>query len=234
MTHQGFHAIVILNMPRRHVVFANQEIYHVFNRSVGKEDIFILKHDLSRIFEIINYYRFPQKLRFSKYRTLPVKIKQAYFLNSQKQKPLVEIFSFALMPNHYHLLVRQLKDQGIPHFISNIQNSFARFFNVKNKRIGSLFQNPFKAVHLEDDEDFMHVARYIHLNPVTSFYIKIKELETYPWTSHRFYLDKKANQIVRTDLLLGQFRSRNSYKKFILDQADYQQKLSTIKKLLME
>jgi len=131
-------------MPVRRVVLANNEIYHVFNRAVANEEIFGRKYNLLRMLKIIDYYRFPQTLRFSKFKALPTP-QQIEYLGGQSKEPLVEIYAFAFMPNHYHLLVKQLKDNGIRRFIANIQDSFARTFNLKNKREGALFKSPFKA-----------------------------------------------------------------------------------------
>lgn len=221
-------------MPRRNPVLANQEIYHVFNRAVGNEEILLLKRELNRAIELIDYYRFPQKLRYSKYRTLPEDLKREYLLNTRKGLPLVEIYSSVFMPIHYHLLLKQLQDNGIYLFVSNFQNSFAKYFNLRNKRYGALFQNAFKAKRVETEEEFIHLSRYIHLNPVTSFLIDFDQLSTYPWCSFSWYLDESKNQYINTQMLMGLFKSKGKYLKFVADQVDYQRKLSLIKRLILE
>lgn len=221
-------------MPRRSQILATKEIYHVFNRSVGNEEILSQKRNLSRVFKLIDYYRFPQKIRHSKFKSLKEEFKKDYLSNMRKQSPLVEIFAFALMPNHYHFLLKQLRDRGIYRFISNFQNSFAKYFNLKNNRHGALFQNAFKAKRIETDEEFTHLSRYIHLNPVTSYLIEFVQLSTYPWTSFSWYVDEKINQFVNTEGLTGLFESRKKYLKFVADQADYQRKLQFIKRLIIE
>ncbi|MBI3955253.1 transposase, partial [Candidatus Gottesmanbacteria bacterium] len=170
-------------MPRRLHILANEQTYHVFNRTVGHEIIFTKKRELQRIIELTNYYRFPQTLRYSKFKLLPDKQKNTYLSQMEKRSPLIQLFAFAFMPNHYHFLIRQNTNRGISIFISNIQNSFAKFFNIKNERHGTVFQNPFKARRIEREEEFLHVSRYIHLNPVTSYNISISDLPSYPWTS---------------------------------------------------
>jgi len=221
-------------VPKRRTVLAADEIYHVYNRSIAKEQIFLALRNLRRALEVIEFYQFTQEIRFSKFKNLPKDAKKSYLFDLKKKKPLVEIYAFALMPNHYHFLVRQTQEKGIVQFASNFQNSFAKYFNLKNERNGALFQNSFKAVHIEDDRQFIHVSRYIHLNPVTSYIIEFKDLSSYPGTSFGEYAGKGEGKIINTDFLSKMFSSRNSYVKFVNDQVDYQRKLAEIKNFLLE
>lgn len=221
-------------MPRRKQVLVTNEIYHVFNRSVGHEEILVPVRELTRALDLIDYYRFPQKIRYSQFKVLPRQVKEAYLLNLKKESPLVRIYSFSLMPNHYHLLIKQRQNRGISKFISNFQNSFAKYFNIKNNRHGALFVNPFKAKRVETDEEFSHISRYIHLNPVSSFLIEIEELPTYPWTSLSWYKDENKNRFVDTNMLMEMFGSVEKYLKFVADQTDYQRRLEIVKGLVIE
>lgn len=137
------------------------------------------------------------------------------------------------MPDHYHFLLRQNRKDGIRLFISNFQNSFAKYFNNKNGRDGSVFKNPFQAKWIDNDKILIHISRYIHLNPVTSYLIEIDKLSTYPWTSYPFYLKKIRGNLVNTEFLLKMFGDPNKYKKFVEDRADYQRKLHLIKKAII-
>ena len=221
-------------MPRRPHLLATDEIYHIYNRTVGHEYIFTTKRELSRILTLTDFYHLPQTLRYSKFKLLPDSQKDNYQVNSKKQTPLVQIYAFAFMPNHYHFLLKQNIDMGISNFISNLQNSFAKFFNIKYKRHGTLFQNSFKAKRVDSNEVFLHLSRYIHLNPVTSYHIEAKDISAYPWTSLPAYFDKGPHDWVDRSLVMANFKSTDSYLKFITDQADYQRKLSSIKHLLFD
>ena len=221
-------------MPIRNVILANDQIYHVYNRSIGKEIIFNNKRHNYRALDLIDYYRFFHKKRYSHFKLLSEEEKRTYISKIEKSVPLVEIYAFALMPNHFHLLVKQIKNKGISKFISNFQNSFAKYFNLKNERTGSLFQNMFKAKRLENDEDLLNVSRYIHLNPFNSFLVEIEKLVDYPWTSFSCYLGKNPLDFISTDMLLNMFKSKNNFKEFILDQNGYEQEIKRIKKLLLE
>ncbi len=136
------------------------------------------------------------------------------------------------MPNHIHFMVQEITSNGIRDFMRNLQNSYAKYYNTKNKRNGAVFQSMFKGLRIETDEQFLHVARYIHLNPYTGFILKEKqELLTYSWTSFIDYMGK-PRQFVSTMRLQKFFKSTGNLQKFTFDQADYQRKLSNLKQLL--
>lgn len=211
------------------------EIYHVFNKSVGNEKMFPSLRHLNQILNSIDFYRYQQALKYSKFKQLTLEKRKLHFSNMKNSVPLVEIYAFAFMPNHYHLLLKQLQDNGIKIFISNLQNSFAKYFNTKHERNGSLFQNPFKSRWIETTDDFMHISRYIHLNPVTAFMVEISDLKNYPFTSYQFYYQNKGAEFVNTEFLLDIFGgSKRKYAEFINDRVDYQRQLAKIKTLILE
>lgn len=221
-------------MPRRKIVLANDEIYHVFNRSIARENIFSLKNNLKKSLEILQFYRLPQQISLSKFKSLNESQKANYLVAMKDKSPLVVIYAFAFMPNHYHLLIRQVQDRGIVRFISNFQNSFAKVFNLKNERDGAVFQNSFKAKRVENDEQFVHVSRYIHLNPVTSYLINFKDLASYPWTSFNKYIIQEEDSLVDINFLLNLFGSKDKYVDFVADQVGYQRELALIKDSMIE
>jgi putative transposase len=222
-------------MPPRKVILATGEVYHVMGRGVARSLIFRRKEDYQRIFKVINYYRYVNPpLRFSFFRRLPLKKKETSLKKLRESKRLVEIIAFCLMPNHFHLLLKQLQKKGTSTFMRNFQNSYARYFNTKYHRSGALFQALFKAVRIETDAQLLHVSRYIHLNLVSSFLVEIKNLENYPWSSFPEYMKSRSLEFVDPDLVLKQFKTEKDYKKFVFDQADYQRKLQEIKHLTLE
>src|SRR3989344_2506445 len=156
---------------KRKVVFAEGEVYHVFNRATANEQIFVKKKDLERALDLFSFYRFKQSLRFSFFKRLTDQEKDEHIKNLSNKAPIVDIYAYSLMPNHFHLLLRENSSKRVQTFLSNFQNSFAKFFNIKNNRFGTLFQRPFKAKHIDTDGELLHVSRYIHLNPVTAYII---------------------------------------------------------------
>ena len=224
-------------MPYRITPLVSGEIYHAYNRSVARQPIFYTNKDYQRALDLINYYNhLNPPVRFSHFYRLPLSLKNEIWesLNKENQK-LVEILAFCLMPNHVHFLIKEVREKGITTFMRKFQNSYAKYFNSKTERSGSLFQSMFKAVRIITDEQLLHVSRYIHLNPITAFIIKnIEQLRNYPWASFPIYLDKNYSGLINTDEILSFFKSRTEFIKFTEDQIDYQRKLDKIKHLLLE
>lgn len=222
-------------MPGRVTPLVINEIYHVYNRGLNRQPTFTNKRECDRAMEAINFYRFTElPLRLSKFLLLEVSEQNELMFSLKKGKKLVEILGFCLMPNHFHFLLKQLEDGGIAKFLSKFLNSYTRYFNTVNKRDGSLFLDQFKAVRIETDEQLVHVSRYIHLNPYTGYVVKtLDDLQSYPYSSFKDYIDSGAS-CVSTELVLGLFKDRDSYKKFVFNQADYQRKLKEIEHLVLE
>lgn len=223
-------------MPYRKVPLVAGEIYHVFNRSVAKQPIFLTDGDYNRALEVINFYRFgPLPLRFSHYKRLPTDQRKDFIEDLTKTgRQNIAILSFCLMPNHFHFLLKPLEDKATSIFMRKFQDSYSKYFNTRQKRTGSLFQAMFKAVRIETDDQLIHVSRYIHLNPASSHVVKAESLSDYPWSSYKEFIKEKNEFITETKLVLDYFKTRESYKKFVLDQADYQSKLDQIKHLALE
>lgn len=222
-------------MPFRKIPIVAGEIYHVFNRSVARQPIFLTVKDYSRAIECIKFYLHGNLLlRFSHFNRLPLEQRNQMFKKIQYCPQIIEILGFCLMPNHVHFLLKSLTEKGIIQFMSNFQNSYAKYFNLRTDRSGTLFQAMFKAVRIETDEQLVHVNRYIHLNPVTAYIINnIEDLENYPWSSYPLYLDSSPSFVTK-ESILSLFGNIPAFKKFTADQVNYQRKLDKIKHLVLE
>ncbi|MEK7533592.1 MAG: transposase [Patescibacteria group bacterium] len=224
-------------MPRRHVPLIDGEFYHVYNRGVEKRPIFSDRRSYQRFIATINYYRFiHQPMRLSNFFKLSVE-KRSSLIDLQNRSPShITISCFVLMENHFHLLLQQEPKGDISVFLRNLCDSYTRYFNTRDHRVGPLFQGQFKAVRIESDDQLIHVSRYIHLNPYSSGLVKtLDELIQYAWSSLPLYMHPPDNSsICNTSPILNAFKTRDSYWKFIADQADYQRKLDNIKHLLVE
>lgn len=224
-------------MPGRKTPLINNEVYHIFNRGVASQPTFLNKRDYQRALESIFYYQNSNPpLKYSRFLSLSVKDRIELLENLVAQKNfLVEIVSYCLMPNHFHFLLRQLKDGGIAKFMSNSINSYTRFFNTKRERAGPLFTGKFKSVRIETQEQLLHVSRYIHLNPYTSFVVKtLEDLEKYPYSSFPEFINKAGSNSCSKDIILTNFKRADLYKQFVFNQADYQRTLDQIKHLAIE
>ncbi len=224
-------------MPYRNDIISQGEIYHVFNRSVARQSIFTTLRDYKRGLNLIKYYQFFRPpLRFSHFNRLPVNKRSNFLLQLEKTGiKNIEILAFCLMPNHFHFLLKELATNGITTFMRNYQNSYAKYFNTKYDRTGSVFQSMFKTVRIETDDQLTHITRYIHLNPYTSFMVKnLSELEHYSFSSYPTYLGNNIYPFVNTKKVLQFFPNIEEFKKFTVDQADYQRKLDHIYHLTLD
>ena len=223
-------------MPLRKVPIVTNQIYHTFNRGINKQPIFFTRRNYQRALDTIKYYQqLNPHLPYSKYVKLSEYIKSSLIGSSNSSNNGVEIISFTLMPNHYHFLLKQIEESGINNFVRNFQISYTKYINKRLDRTGALIQGQFKAVLIEDDEQLLHVSRYIHLNPYTSFIIKdLNELKVYPWSSLPEYLGKSKKGFCSKEVILSQFKNIDYYWKFLINQSDYQSNLDRIKHLTLE
>lgn len=212
-------------MPSRIIPFINGQIYHIYNRGTEKRPIFKTKRDQQRFLKTLQYYQFAgPKPRFSFFS--PSSLNQP-----SPDKKIVEVIAYCLMPNHFHFLLKQVRDGGITEFTSKLSNSYTKYYNTKYSRVGPLLQGEFKAIHVEEDSQLIHLSRYIHLNPVASFLVK--NLDEYPWSSYEEYITNKGG-FCKRQLVLDLFKSPQMYKQFILDQVSYAQELEKIKHTLID
>lgn len=224
-------------MPGRLIPLVTHEVYHVFNRGIDKRPTFTTKREYQRAYLTLRYYRFvAPRVKLSRFLTLSEFDRINMLTDLEKtHSRWIDLLSFCLMPNHFHFLVRQRAEHGISIFLSQFQNSYTRYFNTRHERQGSLFLDQFKAVRIESEEQLLHVHRYIHLNPYTSFVVKdFDKLFAYPWSSLNEYMNASCDDLCTTTPILSFFKSKEAYKKFLLDQAGYQRQLDSIKHLLLD
>ncbi len=220
-------------MPGREIPLITDEIYHVFNKGSAAQLIFLNNNDYQRAQDLLFYYKHvTPPIKFSRLASLPMSDRQDLLNQLEKErKNFVDLISYCFMPNHFHLLIKQLVDGGISKYLSNLSNSYTRYFNTKYKRTGAILQGKFKAVHIESNEQLLHVSRYIHLNPYSASIIKRpQDIIRYPFSS----ITKLFTSKVESKLITDQFNNIQSYYQFVIDQADYQKNLQQIKKIILE
>lgn len=210
-------------MPSKYVVrsFAEDSCYHVFNRGVEKRDIFLEDKDYRFFQTYLFIYLRPITEVLKKHPDLPLR------LHGKNLSEEVELLGYCLMPNHFHLLLRQKTKNGITKLMKQITNAYTLYFNQKNSRVGGLMQGRYKAVTVTEDDLLLHIIRYIHLNPVASNLIS--DLETYQWSSYPDYLGKEVDLPTSKDQVLANFKSQEDFKQFHSDQEKYSQELEKIK-----
>lgn len=213
------------------------EIYHIFNRGVASQPTFFNKRDYDRALESFFYYQNSNPpIKYSRFLSLPIK-QRADILEdlSKKKHYLVEVIAYCLMPNHFHFLLRQILEGGIAKFMSNFTNSYTRYINTKQERTGPLFTGKFKSVRVETQKQLLHVSRYIHLNPYTSFVVKtMEDLKEYHYSSFPEFIGRTSLSLCTKDGILADFKTIKQYEQFVFDQANYQRALHNIHHLLLE
>jgi len=144
-------------------------------------------------------------------------------MKSRQEDPLVEIICWTLMPNHFHMMLKQIEDGGIAKFLQKLCIGYTMYFNKRYERSGALFQGITKSVKVNDDSQLLHLARYIHLNPLDLFAPNWKKegidwerakfyLQSYRWTNlEDFSYKNNINEIILDQL------EENSYEKFLSD-----------------
>ena len=218
----------------RKVILSSGQIYHIFNVGVEKRPTFTDKKEYDRALLTLDYYRYDDvSTSLSEVLKLNLEEREIFLSEVKKRKKMVDILGYCFMPNHFHFLIKQLIDSGISTFVGNFSNSYTKYFNIKRGRVGHLFQGVFKAVRIEDDEQLIHVLRYIHINPVVSSVIAQADLEKYPYSSFSEYLDNKDG-ICNKELITSHFSSKEKLKIFTFDQIDYGRRLESIKHLTLE
>ncbi len=215
--------------------FVNDALYHILNRGVEKRKIFLNKSD--RIRFIHNLYEFnDSNPALNPYSNRTHNRRKIF---SRNRNLLVEVQCFSLMPNHHHLICRQLKDGGISLFIKKLHGGYARAFNEKHKRVGHLFQGKFKAILVDDDRYLMHLVCYIHANPLDLWQAgwrkksldgeKLNEalefLKKYRWSSHLDFIGKKNfPSVTNNNFVLEIFGGRDKYLQFFTEWLRFYEK----------
>jgi putative transposase len=195
--------------------------YHIYNRGVNKQEIFenpqdysvflkYLKEALSPISELKNFETFEVEVggvTFVKPRRMPKNF------NGE-----IDLIAYTLMPNHFHLIIKQNKRESMAGFMESIATRYSMYFNKSRDRVGPLFQGVYKAVLIENESYLLHLSRYIHLNPKENFgnladayssYADYTGKKKTSWLNPRpvlDFFDKPVNP---------EFKKFNNYKDFV-------------------
>ena len=248
---------------------ANDEIYHVILRAVGDAKIFNDENDYYRgIFSIYEFnnakpvsiwlrrqQRKSEKTRESALRCPTSTPLVQPFLYSKgvsmsdtattkmgdERDKLVEVLVFCFMPNHIHLLLKQVKDNGITNFMKKVGGGYANYFNKKYQRKGHLF-NKFKSIHVADDDQLKTAFAYIHTNPLSFIEPGFKEKgirdidkavkfleEEYRWSSFFDFIDKpNFASVTDRDFISEIIGGAGGSKKSITDWIKYKKKINNL------
>lgn len=228
-------------MPYRKEQFVTGEFYHLVIRGIDENRLFKDIDDYYR--GIFSMYEFNNAKAVAIKDRRKARLHFKKILKKAKENPplfvdfrdkLVEVLAFCIMPNHLHLLVKQLRDGGITKFMRKLGAGYGRYFNKKYNRKGYVFQNRFVSVHIKDDNQLKIVFAYIHGNPISLLEPKWKEkgiknlekvikfIENYKWSSYQDYIGKQNfPSVTERKFLLEIMNGKNGCKKFMKDWLEY-------------
>lgn len=206
------------------------ELYHVYNRGVEKRVIFPSNEYYLRFIKGLREFNDINPVHLSDF---AISGETAHSgIRRRKKEQIVEILSFILMPNHYHLLIRQLAEGGISLFMQKLGTGFTTFFNLKNSRSGVLFQGRYKVKLIDSDRYAKHIQAYIALNALDFVMPEWRDagvrnktkarhlVKEYRWSSFYSYLSKnRFPGIINPDLINEFFGSKKEFERAVVDWA---------------
>src|SRR3989338_1327893 len=213
----------------RKITFAEGEYYQVYNRGVEKRDIFMDRSDRVRFHRMLHISNSTRPVVYKLIQRLPLD-------KIEVDDKIVAIGAYVLMNNHFHLLVKEISEGGVSTFMEKLTTSYSKYFNLKNKRVGPLFQGRFKAEHVDSDEYLKYLYAYIHLNPVKLIEPEWKEggiknlsaakkyLEGYRYSSYEDYAVGKREEsaILSPSEFPDYFENTGDFAKFVEEWLDYE------------
>jgi len=193
----------------RKTQFANGEFYHIYNRGVEKRQIFMNIRDLNRFFQSMTEFNTIDPIgSIYEYHFAKKKFERLGSLASKSEK-LVNFICYCLNPNHFHFILEQVSEKGIEKFMHRLSTGYTKYFNQKHKRIGSLFQGTYKAIHINSNEYLLHLSVYVNLNG------KIHRLGSLASKSSWDEYGRKSRfNFCSKDAVLGQFKNSKEYAEF--------------------
>ena len=196
-------------------VYVLDYFYHIYNRGWNRTEIFL---------DELDYLYFERLLA---QRLSPSPVKDAKGREYMWLRGKIDLVSYCLMPNHFHLLVYQRDIKGVSKLLQSVCTAYTIYFNKKYKRRGPLLENRFKAVLIQFDAQLQHITRYIHLNH--------KDFRTWPHASYKDYLSPKATrEWVQPQPILDLFDNIEQYKIFVDDYEALQRENDKLKKELAD
>ncbi|MBU3942485.1 transposase [Patescibacteria group bacterium] len=231
-----------MNIKEKERQFENGGVYHLVLKGIDGRKIFNNIDDYYRFIFSIYEFNNSNSVSIKKRRETIARFKRGRSKTSAMEdgrKKLVEVLAFCFMPNHVHLLVKQLDDNGVTEFMRKVGTGYANYFNKKYDREGHLFQSKFNSVHIKNDGQLKIVFAYIHTNPISLIYSKWKEvrikpedvnkikrfLKEYKWSSYLDHIGiKNFPSVTDRENLLNLLNNEKGCEEFIDNWMNYKGK----------
>lgn len=209
--------------------------YHIYNRGVEKRTIFLDDQDCKTFLYYIKLYlSSPETI--SSLSSSNIRLSRFVQLNLSLD---VDLLCFALMPNHFHLFLKNKTTNGVRIFMQRLITAYVMYFNAKYDRIGALFQGRYKASCVLNDPYAIHLSRYIHNNAMRINNNGAINFSDY--SSYSYYLNKNKSEWLNTSIIMEYFKEAYgasdpvySYKKFVESDISDSQSLLESNDLLLE
>lgn len=176
--------------------YEDNKYYHVFNRGANKEEIFFGADNYRFCLGLVDKYR---------------------------KENSVSVMAYCFMPNHYHFLACQEIGGSISKFLQNTFNSYTQAVNIQQHRSGTLFQGRAKARRVEDDLTALHLARYLHLNPVEAGIVNTPD--AWEFSDYRVWCGQILPVVTDLRLRDAEFSSVAQYMGFVNNGQDENERL---------
>ncbi len=207
-------------MPYRQVPFVAGEYFHLVNRGNLKCEIFKDDKDRARFMFYLLYFQSLKSINNIGFHTKNFLQTNDFGISDKETKEItdnqiVKIIAFSLMPNHFHILVQSAVDNGVSIYMQKVLNGYTKYFNAKYQQSGHLFQGPFRAVHVKDNEQLLCTSAYIHLNPME---IGQQGKETkYRWSSFGDFVGQNRwDRLLDSSIILEQIKENgDDYQKWV-------------------
>lgn len=210
-------------MERKHTI-SEGEYYHLYNRGVEKRNIFLTQGDRNRFERLLYLANGTERFVYRDVENKELK-------DIDRGDPLVAIAAWVLMPNHFHILVKEITGGGTAMFIEKLCTGYSSYFNKRHDRVGPLFQGRYKSQHITSDTHLKYLFAYIHLNPLKladtawkarrSINVSKAEtfLSTYKHSSYRSYIDpdREENILLAKKEFPEYFAEKKDFENFHAD-----------------
>ncbi len=220
----------------RHTEFANDEYYHIFNRGVDKREVFLDPDDYVRFLtgmkEFNNGLIREERLRKAEKSESDSESESDSDFPASTEEKLVEIVCYCLNPNHYHLILKQLQENGVSKFMQKVGTGYTNYFNIKQSRSGTLFQGKFKSIHIDSNDYLLYLSAYVNANNFIHGYNE--NMEDWPYSSYLNHIGKRKGTLCGVESVLGQFEDAEEYAEFVKGNALHLKEKKEMEKYLLE
>lgn len=219
-------------MPSKNSVktYIDDGYYHIYNRGVEKRIIFQDDQDYKVFLSYLKFYLTDPTLRGSTPKSFP----SQQLKNHTHQ---IKLIAYCLMPNHFHIYVKQSNGYAINHFMRSLSTRYAMYFNKRYQRVGPLFQGIYKAIYIDNELQYLYLSKYIHRNPLDLPHYTPQTLSEYPYSSYPNFLGIIHQDWVHPEEISSYFSKEyhhTPYQEFVEENSEIATEISTLGNITLD